>query len=208
MARARERIEERRGWTGATSDILIPALSWSIAHGRIHHNIPRFWLFGLGSYDGAIRIGMCALLCLCRCLKTHTTFGQRLSTHSIGVLDDLPLALTAAPVSTKQPYLSPTTSGSRSTLSGCGTNASWARTTPTHTRSSSHTLRPRTVTPRCVFQLQLAKSNDGGWTNKLMQQGADLLASTATRTPEACQHVAHPNISHLNNRDVGHLEWS
>jgi hypothetical protein len=57
----------------------------------------------------------------------------------------------------------------------------------------------------CV-QCKPARSSYGGWTNKQIQQGADLLASTATRTPEAGQHTTniHPNISHMNNWDVGH----
>jgi hypothetical protein len=50
IARVMGGIEERREWTGATSDILILVLSWhmlyrSCAHSPVHHNIPRSWLF-------------------------------------------------------------------------------------------------------------------------------------------------------------------
>jgi hypothetical protein len=148
---------------------------------------------------------MCLLLCLCYCLNTHTTLRQRLFMHSIGV-DDLPLALTGAPVSANQPTLSPTTSGTRSSSSECVMNASWPRTTPTHTQSSSRSWRPRTAT-RFVCSMQASEVEL--WTT---DEQADTAGCRFARKhsdedtgsrPTYNTHT-HPNISHLNNWDVGH----
>jgi hypothetical protein len=45
--------------------------------------------------------------------------------------------------------------------------------------------------PTTCVQWQPARSNDVRWMNKLILQGVDLLASTATMTPEAGQYATH-----------------
>jgi hypothetical protein len=60
--------------------------------------------------------------------------------------------------------------------------------------------------PATYVQWQSAWSNDGGWANELMQKGADLLASTATRTPEAGQYTTQTQTSGIRRTGTSDVQ--